>query len=297
LVVKRTSYERNVLGRKSPRTKRLLAEHNPVVSRMLSTHESHARTLDTVLGALDALGAEVTLIKATRALTLPRGYPFVITVGGDGTLLSASHHVGAHAQMLGINSAPESSVGFFCAADASSARALLERAFSGKLPAVPLQRMRVERNGRVLSRRVLNEVLFCHASPAATSRYILQRHRASARGSRTLETEEQKSSGLWIGPAAGSTAAQKSAGGRVLPLRSRSIQYVVREPYEPIGKVVRMRRGLIQPGEKLTLQSKMQDARLFIDGHESVHTIAIGDELTLSLSDDPLHLLGLRAKR
>ena len=78
--------------------------------------------------------------------------------------------------------------------------------------------MRVELNGESLHDRVLNEALFCHASPAATSRYILRVARADGAEPDVLADEEQKSSGLWVGPAAGSTAAQRSAGGSVLPL-------------------------------------------------------------------------------
>jgi len=61
-----------------------------------------------------------------------------------------------------------------------------------------LTRMRVERDGEVLHRRVLNDALFCHRSPAATTRYII---------SHEGREEHHKSSGVWVGPAAGSTAA------------------------------------------------------------------------------------------
>src|SRR5205814_3511997 len=105
---------------------------------------------------------------------------------------------------------------FFCAARKGTIHTTLHAALAGKLRRVSLARMRVDLNGVCIHRRVLNEALFCHASPAATSRYILRV--TSPDG--TSEEEEQKSSGMWIGPAAGSTAAQRSAGGRVLPLAS-----------------------------------------------------------------------------
>jgi NAD+ kinase len=148
--------------------------------------------------------------------------------------------------------------------------------------------MRVELNGKALHARVLNEALFCHSSPAATSRYILK--------VRACE-EEQRSSGLWVGPAAGSTAAQRSAGGKVLPLESERIQYVIREPYTPAGGRLRLARGLIDPNDELLLRSKMREAKVFLDGHRIVHSVTMGDVLTMRRSEESLTVLGIAKKR
>ena len=40
-------------------------------------------------------------------------FDLVITVGGDGTFLEASHHIKANTPILGVNSDPQRSVGFF----------------------------------------------------------------------------------------------------------------------------------------------------------------------------------------
>src|SRR5205807_7719678 len=134
------------------------------------------------------------------------------------------------------------------------------KALAGKLPSAVLTRMRVTKNGRTVAKRVLNDALFCHRSPAATSRYIVELGKV---------VEEHKSSGFWIGPAAGSTAAQRSAGGRVLPLPSPHLQLVVREPYTPEGEKLRLVRSLVAQGKELFVRSKIRDGRLFIDGpHE-----------------------------
>jgi len=147
-----------------------------------------------------------------------------------------------------------------------------------------LTRMSVRVNGRVVTGRVLNEALYCHASPAATTRYILRLG--------DIE-EEQKSSGFWIGPAAGSTAAQRSAGGRVLPLSSKKLQLVVREPYTPLGEKYRIVRALIPPGEVLTVRTKMHEAKVFIDGPDTAFDLAFGDTVEVTRSEDSLVLLGL----
>jgi NAD+ kinase len=152
--------------------------------------------------------------------------------------------------------------------------------------------MQVELNGVVVSRRVLNDALFCHEVPAATSRYILT-VRPDGSDRKPAYEEEQKSSGLWIGPAAGSTAAQRSAGGRILPLASHRIQYVVREAYTPLGKPLSLSRGTVDDGGSIVLRSKMRQAKLFLDGPHVVHEVGLGDVVTLCRSDEALTVLGL----
>jgi NAD+ kinase len=155
--------------------------------------------------------------------------------------------------------------------------------------------MEVSLNGDVLHSRVLNEALFCHASPAATSRYVLTVRPPPGAAGRP-RVEEQRSSGLWVGPPAGSTAAQRSAGGRVIPLRSKVLQFVVREAYVRDGRRSRLVRGLVRDGGELVIESKMMDARLFLDGIHTMHAIALGDVIRLRRSHEGLIVLGLRRR-
>lgn len=296
----------------SARVHELLARNDPTVARMRGAHAQHEQALAELHEALVSLGCEVRLVVATaldefrvvidhpaqgllpttsvRDSTRPatgRRPELVVTLGGDGTLLAASHAIG-DTPVLAINSAPDYSVGFFCGGRLGSIRPTLARALGGELKAVRLQRMRVCRNGEVLSERVLNEALVCAASPAATTRYLLQ-HRG--------HTEEQKSSGLWVGPAAGSTAAQRSAGGRVLPLTSEKLQFVVREPYTPAGHSLRFPRGLVAKDHELVIRMKSADGRVFVDGPHEVHECTLGDELTFRASAQPLNLVGVSRRR
>jgi NAD+ kinase len=287
LVEKRSSYRKFVIESHDPLTTRLLKKRDPSVKRLLVSHEDHESTLEEVRAALAKLGAEIVFRGGPRDRLPPRT-DLVVTVGGDGTLLAASHMIGRGCPLLGINSAPGNSVGFFCGGAKGRAAEALERALAGTMPSTELSRMRVDLNGKLLHGRVLNEALFCHVSPAATSRYILTLPRG---------TEDQRSSGLWIGPAAGSTAAQKSAGGKVLPLASKNIQYVVREPYTQAGSRYLFSRGLLKPGETLVLHSKMRQARVFLDGDRLVHAVTLGDVLTMRRSDDTLTVLGIANKR
>ena len=292
VVLKRSSWRRWVDEDKDPRVKRLLDADDDTVRRMRPSHREHIETVEEVRKALDDLKVAATFHDHAATFLVEGRCDLVVTVGGDGTLLAASHGIGPGVPLLGVNSAPSHSVGFFCGARKADVRVSLAEALSGKLRRAELTRMRVERNGERLHERVLNEALFCHMSPAATSRYILRLGTVTGAG-KTVEHEEQKSSGMWIGPAAGSTAAQRSAGGKVLPLSSRKLQFVVREPYRAEGHALDVTLGLVDEDQVLEIKSKMRSARVFLDGDHIVHDVTIGDVVTLRRSDEPLVVLGL----
>lgn len=286
VVAKRTSYQRFVEEEGDPRISALIKKKDPAVQSWLNSHGEHLRTVEVVMKELQRAGAQALLLHRAHAAFDTSDAALVIAVGGDGTLLAASHNVD-EVPILGVNSAPKHSVGFFCCSTRKTFRAHLEQALDGKLRALSLSRMSVTLNGRLRTKRVLNETLFCHNSPAGTSRYILHIGRV---------TETQRSSGIWIGPPAGSTAAQRSAGGRVLPITSRQLQLVVREPYTPRGRKNALARALIKPGERCTVTSKMDDSSLFVDGPQRAIPVRLGDKIEFALSDTPLKVLGLRAR-
>jgi NAD+ kinase len=283
LVLKRSVWQLDVQGGRRPVIRRLVREEDPSVARLRSAHEHHTATIAEVKAALREVKAQVTLLGRHGEGFEPGALDLIVTVGGDGTLLAASHAV-TGVPVLAVNSAPGHSVGFFCGASKGGARDAIFEAVRGELHRRVLTRMSVRVNGQLVAGRVLNEALYCHSSPAATTRYILRLG--------DIE-EEQKSSGFWIGPAAGSTAAQRSAGGRVLPLSSRRLQLVVREPYTPLGEHYKIVRALIPPGEVLSVRTKMHDAKVFIDGPDTAFDLEFGDTVEVTRSDDSLVLLGL----
>ncbi|MBI2892809.1 MAG: NAD(+)/NADH kinase [Deltaproteobacteria bacterium] len=281
VIYKKSVFRTHVEERRHSRVKELLEAASPAVRRVVRAHRHHTQTLERVRRALTRLGARASF-RFRRDVGDTSGFDLVVTVGGDGTLLWVSHYV-AKTPVLSVNSAPNDSVGFFAGATRQNVEERLELAVRGELPVTSLQRMAVKLDGELLETRVLNDVLLCHENPAAMSRYILRHGRL---------VEDQKSSGIWVGPAAGSTAAQRSAGGRVLSPISRMIQYVVREPYEPSGRPYRLKKGLVQPGQRFSMTSKMHEARLYADGPYRAHRVQIGQEVSMVLSPEPLDLLG-----
>lgn len=286
VIGKRTAYRRFIEDEGDPRARSLIKKRDPSVATWLDSHREHSRTMEEVERVLDRVGAKTLFLQRAHAAFDTSDAALVVAVGGDGTLLAASHNV-SDVPILGVNSAPSHSVGFFCAAQRSDFETHLLRALEGKLNVLRLNRMTVSLNGRMRSKRVLNEALYCHSSPAATSRYILHYGK---------KKEEQRSSGIWIGPAAGSTAAQHSAGGRILPLGSSDLQLVVREPYSPYGKY-QLLKLVIGQASQVTVQSKMDDAALYLDGPHRTVSVRLGDVVSFGLSDEPLNVLGLRGRK
>lgn len=282
LISKRSAYDHYVRQSGSQRVKDLLAQRDPTVARMMRADEHHGRTLEEVQAALDALGIRFTLRTRDRVGEVSE-VDLVITVGGDGTLLSVSHSVG-DIPMLGVNSAPGDSVGFLCGTGMGEVRPHLEAVLAGRVAGITLSRMAVRVDGVVQNARILNDALFTHPHPANTSRYLLTLDR---------HTEEQRSSGIWISTATGSTAAIRSAGGRPLPLRSRQLQYVVREPYLAPDDRYSLLRGTFRQGQCFEIANKMREARIYLDGPRLGLTVEIGQRVRFERSDETLTLLGV----
>jgi NAD+ kinase len=241
-----------------------------------------------VLKALAAEGLSVDRVlrhKAYRLKGLDRRYSLVVSVGGDGTLLDASHLV-SRIPILGVNSDPVRSVARFSGCRLDGFPRVLRDHLRGRSRPIPVPRLEFRVNGVRSPWLVLNDLLVCTASPAGTSRYLLQVGKRS---------EEQMSSGVWISTAAGSTAAIYSAGGKRQPLSSRAFQFLVREPYQRKFGPRRLVRGSLRPGQDLEVFSRMKEGRIFVDGPNLVVPFRLGDRLQVRPSTHPLRLVGLKA--
>jgi NAD+ kinase len=278
LVLKRT-----VLARGGAAA-RMARRGDDTARRLEGAHREHERTVDEVRRALRARVLAWTEIPGdlldARARRLLGRADIVVTIGGDGTLLAASHYVTTGA-VLGVNSAPGDSIGHFCCTRRAVFAETFDAVLAGRLRPVELTRLGLHLDRRRLREPALNDVLVAHPSPAATTRYLLT---VGAR------SEEHRSSGLWISTAAGSTAGIRSAGGQVMPPRSRRIQFRVRELLREPGRRYRLVQGFVAPPAGLTVSSKMPEGLLWIDGARTVYRFPFGARLLVDTSAPPLRI-------
>ncbi|HEX3556913.1 MAG TPA: NAD(+) kinase [Thermoanaerobaculia bacterium] len=262
-----------------------LAQAGEASARQLAAAaQTHEQTLAAVLAALAERGIACRQVQvealgapARRAIAAAR---LVVSVGGDGTLLTASHWV-RDGLLLAVNSAPADSVGFFSLATLETFAAILDRIRRGEMRPLAVARLAVTLDGQQLPEPALNDVLAVHQHPAATSRYCLQLGKRE---------EEHRSSGLWIAGPAGSTAGIASAGGRRTPLLSRRLQFRARELYRAPGRTYGLASGFVPPGETLVVESRMENGWLFLDGARTSYRFPFGARAEVRVAPSPLHL-------
>lgn len=287
VICKKSAYQIYVQEHKNTRIERLFHNRDPLVKRLFRAHRDHVGSLERAKKTLERLGARATF-RLRGETGKAEGADLVVSLGGDGTLLWTSHMVGPDCPVVAINTAPLYSLGHFCAGTKDNLEEVLEDALHGKLKPTQIARMAIWVDGKQITSRVLNDVLFSHKSPAATSRYSIH-----YRGRR----QEQKSSGVWVGPAAGSTAAMHSAGGKVLPITSQRLQFQVRELFKHDGRGKAIRCGFVEPGEEFVIQSQHRKGCLYIDGTHLSISVGIGSKISMRLSNEPFILLGFRHRQ
>jgi NAD+ kinase len=286
VVYKKSYYELYGYTQRAGRFALLQGHRQAIIEAMWYSHEENQRTLAAVQTAFDGVGIPYDCLYRGE-LTSVAGYDLMLSVGGDGTFLEVARYAG-DLPILGVNSDPERSTAFFCAANGSTIRAHLEALMAAKVGEVLLARMQVTINDRLLPYYALNDLLVAHANPAAMTSYTLDIGSIS---------EPQRSSGLWIATSAGSTAAIRAAGGRILPLRSRKLQYLVREPYHGGRCRYHLRKGIVGPETPLVVTSRTRRGRLFMDGPHLRFSLGLGDVLTVTTAATPLRVLGLDGSR
>lgn len=285
VVYRKSTYQTLALDRRDPAFLDLLERHDPTVRLMEQVHRQHTRALESVVETLMALGIpHSTMERGTvRKFT---GLDLVITVGGDGTFLNASHRMPAGVPLLGLVSS-DASEGHFCATTAAGFPRTMRTLIAGDMKPILLQRLQVTIGGKPVPELALNDVLLCHRNAAAMSRYLVMLDGYQ---------EEQKSSGVWIATAAGSTGAIGSSGGVVVPPRSRRIQFVVREPYLGRRREYRLLKGFVQPGQSLEFASKMDQGKIYVDGPHIAYPYPFGTRLSVRVSDQPLTVYAMRKR-
>lgn len=204
----------------------------------------------------------------------------IVPVGGDGTALAVAHMAG-ETPLLGVNSMPDHSVGFFCTSRAENFGAIIDKILAESLKAKKLPLIEASVDSKPLPYLALNEILFAGTTPAETANYILKAGRKS---------EVQKSSGVWIAAGPGSTAAIYSAGGKKLPISSRHLQFLVREPCGIPGRQTKLVHGILKNNSQISITSLMGDGFAYIDGAKNAYPVPEGSTLKVRISNKTLSI-------
>ncbi len=275
---KKSTLQLQAIEYKEPRFLKLLEEGHASVAKVKTAHDQHVDALQHIETELKARGIEFDSCHRAELDEKAHQYDLLITVGGDGTFLDASHNL-RQTPILGVNSAPGTSFGHFCLANRNNFSQIIDQIISNELSPERLLRLELAINGKALPELVLNEVLVSHGNPAGTSRYIIRLND---------KEEEQRSSGIWIGTPSGSTGAIKSAGGEILNITDQRYQYVVREPWERPKQHFMFTKGKIPRAQHMLIISQMRTGALYIDGQHIEYPLPLGDELTVKAAEHDL---------
>ncbi|XP_020581580.1 probable NADH kinase isoform X2 [Phalaenopsis equestris] len=225
-----------------------------------------------------------------------RGVDLVVTVGGDGTLLQASHLIDNSIPVLGVNSDPTQpeevgqlcdefdatrSTGYLCAATMRNFEQILEEVLEGKNKPFELARISTKLNDKILPTFALNDILISHPCPATVSRFSFRIKCNDQKGSSLVHC---RSSGLRICTAAGSTAAMLSAGGFPMPISSNELQFMVREPISPRAVDVPLMHSVLKSDQYMHISWSGKDGTIYIDGSHAFFPIRHGDTVEISVN-------------
>lgn len=246
-------------------------------NRIRQAHNEHQESVVRARELLSKAGLSFREVNVDKKDWTPdEDTGFVLTLGGDGTLLSASHRVQTdNMTLIGVRSSG-SSVGFLCAGGADRLQEIVGNIKTNSIPVKEASRVRVEilpNDGSAprTSDPALNDFLYSNANPAATTRYRI------SLGDRV---EEHKSSGLWVSTALGSTAGIYAAGGVIMPRTDTNFQYVVRELYRAPGRNFYLVNGFFDPDQKpLMIENRCEQAIIAADGNHGVMKIEWGDRI------------------
>lgn len=205
----------------------------------------------------------------------------MLTLGGDGTLLSASHRIGDQPIIMYGMRSSGTSVGYLCAGGIEKLSELVNSIQTHQFKVLLAARFHAEifsagSKKTKITPPALNDFLYSNTNPAAMTRYRL------TSGERQ---EDQKSSGMWLSTALGSTAGILAAGGVMQPRPDRNFQFVVRELYRLAGKNFYLVNGFFDPDKKLfSIENRCEHAILAADGNHSVTSLEWGDRLVFKRS-------------
>ncbi|MFH1511670.1 MAG: NAD(+)/NADH kinase [Candidatus Woesearchaeota archaeon] len=234
-------------------------------------------TLKQIAKVLQERGIRSRYIYRTKTTKKMFNADLVITEGGDGTFLRATHFA-KDTPILSVNCDREKNEGFYSRADRFNFQERIDRMLAGTHKITNLWRLEATIDKRKILELAVNEIFIGDRNVHHTAKYW-------------LFGELQKSSGVIVAAPAGTNAWYKSAGGKPIPITEKKFGYIVREPYR--GRLYNPKKlqGVLTQKDKLTVHSGMHDGMLVIDGVSKEYKFDAGSKATIRLSRRPLHFV------
>lgn len=204
----------------------------------------------------------------------------VIVIGGDGTFLKAALFVKDKTAVLGINSNKAKKEGFFMKANKKDFEKKLKKIIKNKYKLIKLTRLQARINNKLIKDLALNEFYVGCNKPYDVFRYKIKVNN---------KEELQKSSGVLISTASGSGAWLKSAGGKKMDLKSKNIQFIVREPYH--GTITCNYSLLKGMTKEITIIPEIKDCIIIADSTGKEYALKKIDKVKILVSNKPLNFI------
>ncbi|MFX0064807.1 MAG: NAD(+)/NADH kinase, partial [Candidatus Hermodarchaeota archaeon] len=203
----------------------------------------------------------------------------IITLGGDGTFLTAGLYIFDDTPLLGVATNPTSEA-FLLKTTALSIQETIEAFLKDKLQPVVLPRVKVK--GR--KPQAVNEVYFGRDHAYKTLDYSL-------RTSRFQSWDPQRAYGCIVATGLGSTAGYGSlTQGDFFDPLSKELRFTISGP-SLRGRTPTIKKGVIKKGEKLYIRNETpHDTILSFDSNIEL-PVQYNEEIFITLSDQPLHVI------
>ena len=241
------------------------AESILLVKSLVDHFQSEAELyLETDLAkSLDMKGTPIEKMKEKEV-------DFIVSVGGDGTILRTIHKMEDPVPILGINLG---TIGFLVDVEPTDAMKTIEHLLNG-FEVDERSRLEVLLNEKNLP-PATNEVVLITASPARMIEFEIIVDGALM--------EDIRADGIIIATSTGSTAYSMSAGGPIVDPRVDAIVLVPMAPFKLSS------RPWVIPGDTI-IEVKMKipekDALVVIDG-QNMATISVKDKVSISRARTP----------
>ncbi len=243
-------------------------------------HKPEAHPLASELAELmrrEGVAVELDLSGAADLQTLAEGADLVVSVGGDGTLLSVGRRLaGASVPVMGVNLGK---LGFLAEFGADEALAYTRGEHAPRWPVLEKMLIAARLVGRPTRYLALNDVML---SQGVMTRLVRVRMRVDG-GYAT----EYRADGVVVSTPVGSTAYSLSLGGPILDHRMRALVVT------PVAPHSLTNRPIVLPGSSsigLEILTRSDEIAMVIDGQERVD-LQVGDRIVLTAAQSGLRLL------